>query len=202
MPAANKSLTLDLGAGASTDVTTQLQTIVDNAADVGVTISGMITSRSVLSKLRANASVQKAINGVNMTGQLVSNNALSAWLSDEYGIDTVITDDLTYSTPYTMDANGRPQASPKRYFPKNVVTFFGTANGMRLGAGLWGAPPEEDLAGYYEQSGDSSVSPYVYMTQWAEKDPAILWTKASTLYIPVLFNPYSLYIAKVIETAG
>lgn len=202
VPAANKSLTLDLGAGASADVTAQLQTIVDNAADVGVTISGMITSRSVLSKLRANASVQKAINGVNMTGQLVSSNALRAWLSDEYGIDTVITDDLTYSTPYTMDANGRPQASPKRYFPKNVVTFFGTANGMRLGAGLWGAPPEEDLAGYYEQSGDSGVSPYVYMTQWAEKDPAILWTKASTLYIPVLFNPYSIYIAKVIETAG
>lgn len=200
VPAANKGLTLDLGAGASVDVASQLQTIVDNAADLGVTLNGMICARSTLTKMRQNTSIQKAINGTNMSGMLVNNAQLRAWLDDEFGITTIITDDLTYSTPYTMDAYGRPQADPQRYFPKNKVTFFGTANGMRLGAGLWGAPPEEDLAGFYVQSGSSSVSPYVYMSQWIEDDPAILWTKASTLYIPVLFNPYSLYIATVEET--
>lgn len=196
VPAGNLSKTIDFAAG---DVPGQIQAIVDDAADNGVTITGIVTSRSVLSKLRQDAGIQKAINGVNMTGVLVSNAALRAWLDDEYGIGQVITDDLSYSTPYTMGSDGRPVVSSKRYFPKNVVSFFGTSNGMRLGAGLWGTPPEEDIASFYEQASGSGVSPYVYMTQWAEKDPAILWTKASALYIPVLFNPNSLYVAKVIE---
>ena len=202
VPSANLALTLDVGAGASTDVPSQLQTIVDNAADVGVTITGIVTSRSVLTKLRQNLAIQKAIGGVNMQGALVSNAQLRAWLSDEYGIDQIITDDLTYSTPYTIGSNGKPVVSSKRYFPKNVVSFFGTANGMKLGSSLWGVPPEEELGSYYDTAGTSSQSPYVYMTQWSEKDPAILWTKASALYIPVLYNPNSLYVAKVIETAA
>ena len=202
VPAANLALTLDVGEGATKSVSDQLQEIVDDAADMGVTITGMITSRSVLTKLRQNAGVQKAINGVNMEGVLVSNGQLRAWLEDEYGIDTVITDDLSYSTPYTMGNDGRPVVSQKRYFPKNVVSFYGTANGMRLGAGLWGVPPEDELASYYEGGVSGSRNPYVYISQWAEKDPAILWTKASALFMPVLYNPNSLYVAKVIETAG
>ena len=89
----------------------------------------------------------------------------------------------------------------KRYFPKDKVSFFGTANGMMLGAGLWGVPPEVDLGSYYE-GGVTNRDTYVYIAQWSEKDPAVLWTKASALFMPVLFNPNSLYVAKVIETAG
>ena len=201
VPAANLALTLDFGEGATSDVPTQIQTIVDNAADAGVALSGIITSRATLTKLRQNAAVQKAINGVNMEGVLVTNPALRAWLESEYGISQVITDDLSYSTPYTMGSDGRPVVSSKRYFPKNVVTFFGTSNGMRLGAGLWGIPPEVDIARFYDVSA-STQNPYVYITQWGETDPAVLWTKASSLYMPVLFNPNSLYIAKVIETSA
>ena len=201
VPAANLALTIDFGAGADKSVPDQIEDIIDRATEAGVTIRGMVTSRSVISKLRRNSDIQKLIKGVNLEGVLVSNSELRNWLSEEYGINTVITDDLTYSLPYTMDADGRPQVDAKRYFPKNVVTFFGTVNGMRLGAGLWGEPPEEELAGFYDKSGESTVSQYVYMTQWIEKDPAILWTKASALYVPVLFSPNSLYVAKVIETA-
>lgn len=202
VPSANLALTLDFGEGATASIPDQIQAIIDGAADAGVTLTGIVTSRSVLTKLRQNKEVQKLINGVNMEGVLVSNAALRAWLSDEYGINQVITDDLSYSTPYTMGTDGRPVVSSKRYFPKNVVSFFGTSNGMKLGSSLWGVPPEEEISQFYAASGTSGQSPYVYMTQWAETDPAILWTKASALYIPVLYNPYSLYIAKVIETAG
>ena len=48
----------------------------------------------------------------------------------------------------------------------------------------------------------SSVSPYVYVSQYVENDPAVLWTKASALYMPVLYNPSSLYIATATETAA
>lgn len=199
VPAANLAKTLDLGAGATDDVATQLQEIVDEAADKGVTLTGMVCARSTLTKMRQNTAIQKAVNGVNMQGVLVSNAQLRAWLDDEYGISTVITDDLSYSTPYTMGADGRPQVSSHRYYPKSKVTFFGTANGMRLGAGLWGVPPEVDLASYYE-GGVQNRDVYTYISQWSEKDPAVLWTKASALFMPVLFNPDSLYVATVTET--
>ena len=199
VPNANKNLTLDFGEGATSDVPTQIQAIVDSAADAGVTLTGIVTSRSTLSKMRQNASIQKAINGVNMQGMLVSNSSLRAWLESEFGISTVITDDLSYSTPYVMGADGRPVVDAQRYYPKDKITFFGTANGMRFGAGLWGVPPENEISQFY-QVGGSTVSPYVYLTQWAESDPAVLWTKASALYIPVLYNPNSLYIATIAET--
>jgi hypothetical protein len=99
------------------------------------------------------------------------------------------------------DANGRPEVHQQRYFPKEKVTFFGTSNGMRLGAGLWGVPPEVDIASYYE-GGVTNRDVYVYISQWSEKDPAVLWTKASALFMPVLYNPNGLYVASVIETPG
>ena len=195
------NLTFDLGDGAAQDPATQLQTIVDNAADMGVTITGMICARSTLSKLRQNKYVQRAIGGANMEGVLVSNSQVQAWLNDEFGIATVITDDLSYSLPYEVGNDGRPVPVMKRYYPKNKVTFFGTSNGMLLGAGLWGVPPEVDLAAYYE-GGVQNSDVYTYISQWAEKDPAVLWTKASALFVPVLFNPDSLYVATVTETPG
>ena len=180
VPAGNLAKTLDLGAGAAKDVATQLQELVDEAADNGVTLTGMVCARSTLTKMRQNAGIQKAINGVNMQGVLVTNTQLRAWLDDEFGISTVITDDLSYSLPYTLDDNGRPEIHQQRYYPKGKVTFFGTSNGMRLGSGLWGVPPEVDLAAYYE-GGVQNRDTYVYISQWTEKDPAVLWTKASAL---------------------
>ena len=43
----------------------------------------------------------------------------------------------------------------------------------------------------------STENPFVYMTQWAEKDPAVVWTKASGLFMPVMPNPYGHVIADV-----
>lgn len=199
VPAGNLALTLDVGEGASTDVPSQIQAIVDMASEAGVQLTGILTSRKVLSKIRQNATVQKAINGVNMEGVLVTNNALNAFLDAEYGINRVITNDLSYSTPYTKGSDGRPVVHQTRYYPADKVTFFGTGNGMKLGTGLWGVPPEEQIASF-EQVAPSSDNPYVFMTQWAEKDPAVVWTKASGLFMPVLFNPNSLYVADIVET--
>lgn len=200
VPEANKSLTLDVGDGASTDLPTQIQGVVDMAADLGVEVTGMVCARSVLTRIRQNAAVQKAINGVNMEGVLVGNTAVRDYLDGEFGITQVITNDLSYSLPWEEDAStGRPVTQTRRYFPKGRVTFFGTGNVARLGTGLWGVPPEEQIA-RFEQVGQSGPNPYVYVTQWAERDPAVVWTKASALFMPVLFNPASLYIATVSDT--
>ena len=202
VPAENTSLTIDVGEGAADDILSQLQEIVEQASDAGVELTGMVCSRSFLTKLRKNAIVQKAINGANQEGVLIRNSALLALLDDEFGISQVIVDDLKYALPWDIDSEtGRPQVETHRYYPQNKVTFFGSVNGMKLGSGLWGAPPEVEIANF-AQVGASTVSPYVYITQWAEKDPAVLWTKASALYMPVLYAPQSLFIATVTETAG
>ncbi len=201
VPAAQKGLEIDFGAHASTPLDEQLEELVDTALNGGNTLNGFMTSRAVLNKFRKNAKIQKAINGSGMVGQLVSNNDLRAYLSEEFGLNNIITNDATYGLPGT-EVNGRPHIEAERMFPKNGITFFATPNGgAKLGDGLWGDPPETD-AGVELNVNGSTQSPYVYISQWSEKDPAVLWTKASTLFIPVLYNPTSLYIGTATETTG
>jgi hypothetical protein len=192
--------TIDFGEGQ--DVPAQIQTIIDAALAEGVTLTGILTSRQMLSKMRAHESVQKAINGNIGVGAQVRMSALTAWLEEEFGITRVVTNDLTYGASASIDVStGRPSVSTKRYFPADKISFFATNPAGNLGIGLWGDPPEVDLPNYI--SGNSSdVSPYVYISQWQENDPAVLWTKASGLFMPVLYNPASLFVATATETSG
>lgn len=194
VPNANTSLTLDLSSSA--DVISQIQTIVDNARNAGVTITGIYTSSANINKMRQNAGLQTAINGNIGAGSMIRKTAMEEFLSEEFGINTILTNDLTYGKSATIGSNGRPNITTARYFPQNKVTFFATNPGGRLGRGLWGDPPEIDNARFYSNEEPSS-SPFVYVTQKMEWDPAVLWTKASGLFMPVLFNPNSLYIATV-----
>lgn len=202
VPAGQTSLTLDFGTGAAKDIPAQLQDIIDAALAVGVTITGMYCGKATLSKLRQNLAIQTAVNGNIGAGVLVSNVALQNYLNDEFGINQILTNDLTYGASATFGADGRPVVSTKRYYPADKVTFFGTVGSARLGTGLWGDPPEVDAGRFFDVSTAGSVSPYVYIMQWMETDPTVLWTKASALFMPVLFNPNSLFIATVTETTG
>lgn len=200
VPADQKGLKVNVTA-ASADPMADIQTIIDAALAKGVVINGIMTSKQVLSKLRKNAALQKAINGNVGAGALIQNSALTAFLSDEFGINTIVTNDLTYGSNAVIGADGRPVVTTKRYFPENGITFFGTNPGGRLGTGLWGDSPEADAGAFYNVNG-SGISPYVYIMQWMETDPAVLWTKASALFMPVLYNPNSLFIATAKDTGA
>lgn len=191
--ATHKALTLDLSADA--DIPAQLQEIVDTALDAGVILTGIYTSRKNIGKMRVNESLQKIINGNLGVGAQISVTALESYLAENFGITQIITNDLTYGASATIGANLRPNITTKRYFPQDKVTFFASNPAGRLGVGLWGDPPETDVTQLLEVSQASAEKPYVYITQWAENDPAVLWTKASSLFMPVLYNPDSLWIA-------
>lgn len=197
VPAANKAYTIEVST--NSDASAAIQAVIDAAAEMGITINGMITSRKVINKLRSNKGIQIAINGVNSQGALVSNQALNAYLSNEFGIDTVITQDNVYNANIDkIDAEtGKLAVVTRRYYPQDKITFFATAPNNRLGIGLWGDPPEVVNPLTTTKTG---VNPYVYIHQWTENDPAVLWTKASTLFIPVIYNPSSLFIATITET--
>lgn len=195
VPAANTAYTLDFSSSATDDISAQIQEIIDDATDKGVTINGMMTSKRNITKLRKDPSLQVLIGGTTAQGQLIRRADLEAYLETEFGIGTIITNDLTYGKSATIGANGRPVISTARYFPQNKITFFATNPGGKLGTGLWGNPPEVD--DFQIKVGSSGVSPYVFVSQWFEQDPHVLWTKASALFMPVLFNPDSLFIASV-----
>ena len=195
VPDANVAYTLDFTSNATDDIATQIQAIIDDATAKGITINGMMTSKKNITALRKDASLQALIGGTNMVGKLLRNADLNAYLEEEFGISNIITNDLTYGKSASIGANGRPVISTARYFPQNKITFFATNPGGKLGTGLWGNPPEVD--DFQIKVGSSGVSPYVFVSQWFEQDPHVLWTKASALFMPVLYNPNSLFIATV-----
>ena len=193
VPGDQVAYTIDLNAEA--DIPGQIQNIIDAALDKGVTITGMVTAKKNITKMRKNKYLQTSINGVYSQGQYLSENQLKTFLSEEFGIDVVITNDLKYGASYVLQ-NDRPVITQKRYYPEDRITFFASNQGGKLGIGLWGDSPEADAARFYDVK-RSGQSPYVFIEQWMEKDPAVLWTKASSLFMPVLYNPYSLFIAQV-----
>ena len=194
--ASRTGYTLDLTQDA--DIASQIQAIIDEATDAGVIINGMMTSNKNLTKMRNNKYLQTAINGNIGAGAQLSRGQLESYFSDEFGIDTIVTNDLRYGASATIGADDRPVIDQKRYYPENKVTFFATNPAGKLGTGLWGDSPEADAAAFYKVGG-STVSPYVYIMQWMETDPAVLWTKASSLFMPVLYSPDSLFIATVAD---
>ncbi|MDE6678325.1 MAG: major capsid protein, partial [Ruminococcus sp.] len=170
----------------SADVPAQIQEIIDNASDMGITLTGIYTSKRILSKMRSHGSVQKAINGVNSVGAMVTNSQLTAYLADEYGITQIITNDNIYNADNNrIGTDGRPIVTTKRYYPADKITFFSATSNGRIGVGLWGNPPE--AINTLMNTTTSTESPYIHILQWTENDPAVLWTKASGLFVPVLY---------------
>ena len=201
VPADQKDEEIDFGAGASTDVPSQIQAIVDAANDKGQPINGMLLSSSNLTKIRQDTAVQKAINGNIGVGALVRKNDLADYLNEDFGLAQVITNDLQYGAEHSIGTDGRPNITTKRYFPTNKISFFSTNPSGKMGVGLWGDPPEVTVpSGLISAGSEPSVSPFVYVSQYIENDPVVLWTRASALFIPVLYNPNSLWIATTKST--
>lgn len=182
------------------DVPAQIQAIIDDATDAGIVINALYTSRKNLTKIRSHASVQKAINGNSSVGALVTNTQLNAYLNDEFGITQVITNDNVYNSESKTGTDGRPVVTTKRYYPADKMTFLSIPSNGRIGTGLWGDPPE--AVNPLMSTTTTGTSPYIYITQWTENDPAVLWTRAGALFVPVLYNPSALFIATVKNADG
>lgn len=196
VPAGQTAYDIDLSAEA--DIVAQIQQIVDEAADKGVIITGMMTAKKNITKMRKNEQLQMSINGVIAKGATVRMNAFETFMEEEFGISQIITNDQTYGASATFGEDGRPEIQTARYYPENKITFFATNPAGKLGIGLWGNPPETDLPGFVKKKANGE-SPYVFVSQWIENDPVVLWTRASGLFIPVLYSPTSLFIGTILD---
>lgn len=193
VPSANTAFSLDVST-ADKDVLGQIQAIVEAASEKGFTLSGMVTSSVVLSKILTNNGVSRAIYGGAGAGAMVTKSQLSALFGDLFGFTEIRTNDLRYNAE---GKNGKP--TTHRFYPKDKVSFMASYNGLKdFGVGLWGATPEEiTLSGWT----DKSAQQFITLTQWMEHDPVAVWSKASGLFTPVLPNPEGLFIATAKLTA-
>ena len=200
VPAAQKAFSIDLVR--TGDLTAQIQEIIDYATSKGITITGMMTSKKNITKMRNNAGLQKKINGNVGAGAIVRATDFNDFMSEEFGINQIITNDLSYGVSAAL-GGGRPTITTAKYFPENKITFFATNPGGKLGVGLWGDPPEVDIEKFGNSGGsEPTVSPYVYVSQYKENDPAVIWTKASALFVPVIYNPNFLFISTVTDSGA
>lgn len=194
VPSTNTTFTIDLSTP-DKDALGQLQKIVDAAADKGFTITGMVTSGAVVSKLKANAGISKAVYGGAGAGALVSNTQLASVFEDLFKFSDIRTNDVRYNLE---DKAGKKTA--KRFYPQDKISFLATYNGVQnFGIGLWGVTPEERQLGPWT---DKSAEQYITLTQWTEPDPVAVWSKASGLFVPVMPNPEGLFIATATLNAG
>lgn len=187
VPTANSNLTLDLST-AQKDALGQIMAIVEKAREKGMTISGMVTSSKVLSKLLTNEGISRAIYGGAGAGAMVTRSQLSTLFNDLFGFSVIRTNDLRYNTETKTGAK-----TTKRFFAENKVSFLASYNGLQdFGVGLWGVTPEEITLGGWT---GKSAEQFITLTQWTEQDPTAVWSKASALFTPVLPNPEGLFIA-------
>lgn len=187
VPKKNTEFEVDVSAP-DKDVLGQIGAIVEAAQEKGFTVSGMVTSGKVLSRIRNNERVSKAVYGGAGAGATVSRPQLSALFNDQFGFSEIRTNDARYNV---ADKNGKK--TTKRYFGEDKISFLASYNGLRdFGVGLWGVTPEETTLGGWTAK---SAEQFITLTQWTEQDPTAVWSKASALFTPVMPNPKGLFIA-------
>lgn len=163
-----------------------IQGIVENGKSKGQTINRLYTSTKIMGLLRKNTGIQTAILSALGKGTFVSNAQISNLLSDMFNGVSIATNDEFYQYE---GAKGVLQS--KRYFDENKFVAVSTLPNGSIGAGLWGATPEERAIGPWTEK---SQNQYITVTKWTEPDPVVTWTKASGLFVPVVANPAGLFI--------
>jgi len=170
------------------DILGDIQGMVNYARSIGKNPVRAKTSTATLMKMQKNNGIQKAINGVYMVGALLTPTTIGNLMAQMFGFILKVNDNV-YAYP-----NADGTKSSKRYFDQNKFALYTVGINGAVGTGLWGETSEEREYGQYSAK---SAQQFITITQWAEKDPPAVWTKASGLFIPVLPDPYGLFIATV-----
>ena len=184
VPSANTGFKIDFGADA--DIIGQIQAIADQAAASGHALNEMIVGTKILRKLASNKGIQTLVYGTVGAGTYVTGEKLRSLFTELFGFGQITTNDQRYKV---QAADGKEKTY--RFFPEDKVAFLSNGTANSFGVGLWGVTPEETAYGPYS---DKSAQQYITITQWQTPDPVAVWTKASGLFIPVVPDPYGLFI--------
>ena len=179
---ANNRVSFGAWATPSHDIIGDLNTIVDTASAKGVTLVRAFTTSDVVKYMLANEGIMAKWEN---KPSILSKNALIGWVKENFGIEFVLVDEV-----YKDSATG---SATHKFFKPNTITFVNTLGS--IGEGIYGVTPEElELNdGKYEFREEMLVA----LTQWKDTDPVAVWTKASTLYVPVIKDIGSMFIGTI-----
>lgn len=170
---------------ANADIIGALEKVVRTARKKGYTVQRAICSSTIMEYMLKNTAIQNLFSKAPVSA-ILTETSLKAWLKTMFGIEFVENDAM-----YKEDAK---DTQARRFVPEMTISFLTTLG--TVGASLYGYTPEElDLA---DTAGISlSEKNYVTITSWKEIDPVCTWTKASSLFVPVLKDSNGLFIAKI-----
>lgn len=178
-------------ANADADILGDIRRIVYDGRKKGYRYNRAVCSQKIMDMLIQNTAIQKAVNGNNMLGVMITEEGINQLFNKLFGFTISTNDDY-----YEYD-NGTPDGATARLFDENKFILYVGGNNGSCGVGLWGTTTEEEVAGGFE--GKQSYDGLVYITQWSEQDPPIQWTKASGVFVPVLPSPKSHVIITVAD---
>lgn len=164
-----------------------LVTLADAVEDeCGIRPTRALTSRKVARAICNNASVRKAVLGVN-SDKIVTLAALNELLV-QMDLPQIATYDEKYrketSTGYTTE----------RYFPEDKISMFGDGE---LGETIWGLTAEEvDLIGAGKMETAEMIGE-VFVGTYKDVDPVAHYTKASATCLPTLPHGEEVGIATI-----
>lgn len=173
------------------DILGDIRRIVNAGKKKGYRYNRAVCSQKIMDMLVQNTAIQKAVNGVNMLGVMITEEGINQLFNRLFGFTISTNDDY-----YEYD-NGTADGATARLFDENKFILYVGGNNGSCGVGLWGTTTEEEIAGGYENK--QSYDGLVYISQWTEEDPPIQWTKASGLFVPVLPYPKSHVIITVAD---
>ncbi len=170
---------------ADADILGALTKVTMAADKKGYSIVRAICSTTILEYMLKNTKIQTQFYKTN-TPTILTKETLKAYLRGLYGIEFVENNSM-----YKVDAK---DTQARRFFPEMNIAFLTTEG--TVGTSIFGYTPEE--LGLRDDAGITlSEKNYVTITSWKEPDPVAVWTKASTLFLPVLKDSNSLFIAKI-----
>lgn len=164
---------------ASADIIGALNKVKQTAAKKGYKVVRAITSETILGYMQTNTAIKNYFKDANI---IMTEETLKSFIKAKFGIEFITNDDR-----YKV---GAKDTKARRFFPEMTISFITTMG--TVGASLYGSTPEE-LA----YKGEISKKMYCTITSWTDNDPVITWTKASGLFVPVLKDPNSLFIATI-----
>lgn len=180
------------------DILGDIQTWINTMMAQGAMPNSAMTSERVLQLISTNNGIQRAAFGNSGVGTYAGLNDINVIFQARFGFMLMVN-----NARYREDivVNGEKRSTSQRFFSEDAFSIFTTNIGGSVGAGLWGMTPEEELL-IADGITEYSDSRFITMRQWAENDPAVVWSKASGVFTPVLPDPTGLLTATITLPAG
>lgn len=154
-----------------------IETIKDKAKSKGYEIKRALLSSETMKYFRLNNGIISYFKEAN---EYVTSEIVRKWMQDKLNIDFVTIDDV-----YKTERGGESL----NVFKKNNISWL--TDERTVGKGLYAPTPEENM------SKNTSSKGYITLTTWQTEEPCAKWIKASSYYLPVLYDINGLFLSTV-----